>query len=237
MRENYAEKRLNIKCPFLLDHNTCLIETKTYGGRSMTLKNNYQLDDIAEIAEKLIDPGHGNELALMIIVGSPGVGKTTLAREFAKQTNSIHFEIDAIKRQIVPEKIAVESIDPPEYRYKYYAEAIRRLPHFFAKSPSHMVIIDETLHLQKFRQFWQEAAKKLNIRIYWINANCDEKILNQRLLRGKGRDDHILGDNTYSIHLLFEEAYDEMEGPHENVDTDQDIVPQVQRIIKKLCLG
>ena len=49
----------------------------------MTLKNNFQLDDIAEIAAKLIDPGPGNELALIIIVGGPGVGKTTLAREFA----------------------------------------------------------------------------------------------------------------------------------------------------------
>ena len=203
----------------------------------MTLKNSFKLDDIAEIAAKLIDPGPGNEISLIIIVGGPGVGKTTLAREFARQTNSIHFEIDEVKRQIVPGEIAVKSIDPPEYRYKYYAEEIRRLPHFFAQSPSHMVIIDETLHLQIFRQLWQEAAKELNIRVYWINANCDEEIIKQRLLRDKGREDHILGDKTHSMYLLFEKAYDPMEGPHEDVDTGQDIVPQVQRIIRKLGLG
>ena len=148
-----------------------------------------------------------------------------------------HFEIDEVKRQIVPEEIAAKSIDPPEYRYKYYAEAIRRLPHYFAQSPSHMVIIDETLHLQIFRQLWQEAANELNIRVYWINVNCDEEIIKQRLLGEKCREGHILGDKTYSMYLLFEKAYDPMEGPHEDVDTGQDIVPQVQRIIRKLGLG
>jgi hypothetical protein len=72
---------------------------------------------------------------------------------------------------------------------------------------------------------------------FCINANCDEEIIKQRLLREKGREDHILGDQTHSMYLLFEKAYDPMEGPHENVDTGQDIVPQVQRIIKKLRLG
>jgi hypothetical protein len=77
----------------------------------------------------------------------------------------------------------------------------------------------------------------LNIRVYWINANCDEEIIKQRLLREKGREDHILGDKTHSMYLLFEKAYDPMEGSHEDVDTGQDIVLQVQRIIRKLGLG
>ncbi len=200
-------------------------------------KNSYQLDDIFQMAEKLNNLAHGHDLSLMIIVGAPGVGKTTLAREFVKQTNSIHFEIDAIKKQIVPKEIAKKGIDPPEYRYMYYAEAIRRLPHFFAQSPSGLVVIDETLHLQKYRQFWQDSAMKLNIKVYWINVNCDDKILKQRLLCGKGREDHILKDNAYSMSLLFEDSYDAMEEPHEKVDTDQDIVPQVHKIVTKLELG
>ncbi len=54
-------------------------------------KNNFNLDDITEIGEKLIHPGPGSELVLIIVVGGPGVGKSTLAREFVRQTNAIRF--------------------------------------------------------------------------------------------------------------------------------------------------
>ncbi len=82
------------------------------GGLPMTIKNCFQSDEIEEIATKLIDPGPGNELSLIIVVGGPGVGKSTMAREFVRQTNSIHFEIDEIKRQVVPEEVTAEGIAP-----------------------------------------------------------------------------------------------------------------------------
>ena len=50
----------------------------------------YQLDDIAKIASKLTD-GSGIQRDLILITALPGVGKTTLAREFAKQTKGDPF--------------------------------------------------------------------------------------------------------------------------------------------------
>ncbi|MEE8598572.1 MAG: hypothetical protein V3S69_03530, partial [Dehalococcoidales bacterium] len=88
----------------------------------------YNIDDIAKIAARLTDIGTGIKRDLILITALPGVGKTTLAREFARQTNEIHFDIDDIKRVVVPKDIVTEGIDPPEYRYKYYAETIRKLP-------------------------------------------------------------------------------------------------------------
>jgi len=90
--------------------------------------------------------------------------------------------------------MVTEGIDPPEYRFKYYAEAIRKLPELFAESPNQIVIMDQTFHLQIFRQMWDEAARGLNIRRHWMEAVCDEETVKERLSIGKDREDHILVD-------------------------------------------
>jgi predicted kinase len=175
---------------------------------------------------------------LILITALPGVGKTTLAKEFARQTKGFHFDIDDIKRVVVPKDIVTEDIDPPEYRYKYYAEAIRKLPDLFAQSPAHVVIMDETFHLQAFRQMWDESARELNIRLHWIEAACDEEIVKERLSIGKDRDKHILAsDKGYQMYLLFKKAFEPINEPHEIVDTSKDIVPQVQRIVRERSIG
>lgn len=194
-------------------------------------------DGLAELASRLSGLALGGELTLIIVVGGPGVGKSTLAREFASQTDSIHFELDEIKRRIVPEEDAKQGIDSAEHRYAYYAEAIRQLPEYFTRSPTHIVIVDETLHLQVYRQFWREAADELDITVHWINANADDEVVKRRLLRGTGRKGHILGDESHDMYLLFGEQYDPMQRPHEDVDTGLDTVLQVRRIVRKLEIG
>jgi len=197
----------------------------------------YQLDDIAKIASLMTVSGTGIQRDLILITGLPGIGKTTLARELARQTKGIHFDLDDTKRVIVPENMVTESIDPHEFRYKYYAEAIRRLPELFAQSSAQIVIMDETFHLQGFRQMWDEAARQLKIRLHWVEAVCDEEIVKERLSIGKDRGNHILVDQGYQMYLLFKEAFEPLQGPHVVVDTNKDIVPQVQRIVREWSIG
>ena len=61
-------------------------------------------------------------------------------------------------RLVVPQDLVTEDIDPPEYRFEYYSKTIRRLPSLFAKSPTQVVIIDETFHMRSFRQMWDETC-------------------------------------------------------------------------------
>lgn len=193
----------------------------------------YQIDDIAEIAAKLADLGFETKKDLILITALPGAGKTTLAKEFARQTKGLHFDLDDIKRIVVPEDEVAECIDPPECRYRYYAEAIRMLPDLYKKNPAQTVIMDETFHLQVFRHMWDEAAKELEISVHWIEAVCDEALVKERLNIGRDREDHILAGKGHQMYALFKKAFEPLEGPHEIVDTSKDIVPQVQRIVKE----
>ncbi len=197
----------------------------------------YQLDDIAAIVAKFTELGTGIQRDLILIAALPGVGKTTLAKEFARQTKGTHFDLDDIKRVVVPQDVVTEGIDPPEYRYKYYAEAIRKLPDLYAETPNQIVIMDETFHLQAFRQMWDDAAKELNIRLHWVEAVCDEEIVKERLNIGKNREDHILAGKGYQMYLLFKKAFEPLKGPHETVNTNKDIVPQVCKIVSERSFG
>ena len=197
----------------------------------------FKLDDIEKVAAKFTDSGAGVRRDLILLAGLPGTGKTTAAKEFARQTQALHFDIDEVKRVVVPADEVTEDIDPPEYRFKYYAETIRKLPELFSKSPAQTVVMDETFHLRDFRDFWNESARALNIRIHWIEAVCDEEIVKERLRIGKDRENHILGDKAIPMYLLFKEVFEPMKAPSEVVDTSIDIVPQIQRIIERRAIG
>ncbi len=198
----------------------------------------FKIDDIHKIAAKLNDDAIPTQRDLILLAGLPGVGKTTVAKEFARQTKGVHFDIDDVKRQIVPKDMVTKDIDPPEYRFKYYAETIRKLPDLFVENPSQTVIIDETFHLKDFRELWSEAAKELNIRVHWVEAVCDEQCLRERLQIGKNREDHILeGHEAFPMYLRFKEVYEPLMEPREVVDTTQEIESQVLNIIKKRGIG
>ncbi|MBW2117408.1 MAG: ATP-binding protein [Deltaproteobacteria bacterium] len=197
----------------------------------------FKLNDIEEIAAKFTDSETGIHRDLILLAGLPGTGKTTVAKEFARQTQALHFDIDEVKRVVVPADEVTEDIDPPEYRFKYYAETIRRLPELFAKTSAQTVILDETFHLRNFRDFWNESARALNIRVHWIEVVCDEEIVKERLSIGKNRGNHILGNKAIPMYLLFKEAFEPMKAPYEVVDTSKDVIPQIQRIIEKQAIG
>jgi predicted kinase len=197
----------------------------------------YQVDEINEIAAKFADFDSGGQRDLILLAGLPGVGKTTLAREFARQTGGLHFDIDEVKREVVPKDAVAESIDPPEMRFKYYAETIRKLPDLFSESPSQTVVIDETFHMKDFRELWGEVAKEMNIRVHWIEVVCDEECVKERLTIGKDRENHVLGDKAYPMYCLFKEFFEPMDESCVAVDTTKDIAYQVQRIIKERSIG
>src|SRR6185503_20099992 len=88
---------------------------------------------------------------LIILGGLPGVGKTTIARELARQLGAVHIRIDSIEQAIRESGVAAVSLDDAGYRAGY---AIAR----DNLGLGHIVIADCVNPLPVTRNAWVDVA-------------------------------------------------------------------------------
>ena len=56
---------------------------------------------------------------LIVLGGLPGTGKTTIARELARQLGAVHLRIDSIEQALRNHGVAARSMDDSGYRAAY----------------------------------------------------------------------------------------------------------------------
>ena len=60
---------------------------------------------------------------LIVFGGLPGTGKTTIARELARQLGAVHLRIDSIEQALRDDRTARHSLDDAGYRVAYMVAA------------------------------------------------------------------------------------------------------------------
>ena len=144
---------------------------------------------------------------LIILSGLPGTGKTTIARELARQIGAMHLRIDTIEQALRDTGLAVVE---EGYRVAYaLAEDNLRL--------GRTVIADSVNPLQITRDAWRDVAKRAGVQSIDIEIICsDTKIHQQRVV---SRQSDIKGHKTPTWQTVCARAYHPWNEPRTIIDT------------------
>ena len=110
--------------------------------------------------------------------GLLGVGKTTIAREFARAAGAMHLRIDSIEQALRNERITVEG---QGYRVAYtIAEDNLRL--------GHIVIADCVDPWPLTRAEWRAVADRAGVRIVDVEVVCSDALEHRRRVENRRPD-------------------------------------------------
>jgi predicted kinase len=118
---------------------------------------------------------------LIILGGLPGVGKTTVARELARQLGAVHVRIDSIEQVIRESGVISRSLDDAGYLigYAIAADNLR---------VGRTVIADSVNPLPVTRNAWIATAQQAHVGAVEIEITCSDREQHRRRVEARASD-------------------------------------------------
>jgi predicted kinase len=161
---------------------------------------------------------------LIILSGLSGVGKTTIARELARQLGAVHVRIDSIEQAIRDAKGDNGSLDETGYRIGY-AVALDNL------RVGRTVIADSVNPIGISRNAWLEVAIRAQVHAIEVEVKCSDAEEHRSRLENRVED--IAGPPPLTWQAVIAREYHAWNREHLVIDTAVSSVEQAVRIIQE----
>ena len=118
---------------------------------------------------------------LIVFSGLPGVGKTVIARELARQISAVYLRIDSIEQALRNASTSWEPLNDAGYRVGYaIAEDNLRL--------GRTVVADSVNPISITRDAWLEVAKRSGVPAAEIEIQCSDRDEHRRRIEARISD-------------------------------------------------
>ena len=160
---------------------------------------------------------------LIVLGGLPGTGKTTIARELARQLGAVHLRIDSIE-QALRDWRPGHSLNDAGYRVAYMVAADNL-------SISRIVIADSVNPLPVTRDAWVAVAKRTRTQVVEVEVICSDPDEHRRSAENRVTD--IPGLRLPTWHEIVSREYHPWDRKHLVVDTARQNVEQSVQMLRE----
>jgi len=160
---------------------------------------------------------------LIILGGLPGTGKTTIARELARQLDAVHLRIDSIEQAIRESGVAEGPMNDAGYRVGYaVAEDNLRV--------GRLVIADSVNPIPASRDAWRAVAKRAGTRAIEVEMVCSDPERHRERVEMRVAD--IPGHRVPTWQEVVDRDYQAWQGDRLVIDTAFLRVDQSVKLIR-----
>ena len=165
---------------------------------------------------------------LLLLVGPPGTGKSTVAHKLSGAVSADIIQTDAIRKALVarPTYLSAESA----WVHKVAQQRMRQ-----KLSQGRNVIFDATNLRRSHRRSLQRLAESVGARTLMLVIWAPEVVVRARLHRRREVPD--LGDKSdadWKVYQHLIRSFEPLEGPHVVINSTVDVNPAVRRVARLL---